>query len=290
MKKHSSFAKINPAVQAMLAALSFALLLLPACSPKGPETTREEIAPPESAYSLPGATAGLSAQNRPDSAPENTGQQVPELRFPEELYQTSNSCFKLELRVPFTGNELIDGQISAWEETLRQDAAQSFTKACAARSDSGRANSGEPDYFLDVNYGTSTTPGGVISVFFLTGTYTGGAHPVTEVVTMNFHSRSGQKLAYDDLFGDTRGLLDVLSARAYEAFRPVLGEIWDANPDMAAGLEAKQENLSSFILNPQGLVLIFPPYQIAPYSEGTQSCLVPLDQLLRFKPKPGIWN
>ncbi|MDR1243054.1 MAG: DUF3298 and DUF4163 domain-containing protein [Deltaproteobacteria bacterium] len=289
MKKHSS-AKINPAVRAVLTALSLALLFLPACSPQNPKAAGEDTSPPAQAYSVLGNTAALPAQNGADYPPDHPAQNPAGPNFPEELYQTSNSCFKLELRAPFTGNELIDEQIGSWEEALRNDAARSFTKACAARSGSVRSNYGEPDYSLEVTHETSSTPGGVISVLFLPSTYTGGAHPVTEVVTMNFHSQTGQKLAYSDIFADTRGLLSFLSAHARKVFRPTLGAFWDANPDMAEGLEAEPENLSSFVLNPQGLVLIFPPYQIAPYSEGIQSCLVPLDLLLRFKPKPGIWN
>jgi hypothetical protein len=207
-----------------------------------------------------------------------------------ELYQSSNSCFSLKLRTPYTGNKAIDERIRVWKETLRSDAVKSFARDCAAQGNSALSGSGEPDYYLEINYETSSTLSGTISVLFLPSSYSGGAHPNTEVVTMNFNPLNGRLMEYADIFGDTNGLLDFLSAYAYAAFRPVLGEIWEAGPDMAEGLDAKAANLNRFVLNPQGLVLVFPPYQIAPYSKGILSCLVPLDKLLRFKPKPGIWQ
>jgi hypothetical protein len=212
------------------------------------------------------------------------------VKFPEEFYQRSNACFRLELRTPYIGNEEIDGQIRRWEEALRNETVKDFTSVCAAQKISVADKSKDPIYYLDINYETSTTLGEVISVLLLPSTYTGGAHPMTDVITMNFNSKTGQRLGYSDIFGNTDGLLEFLSAHAYTVFRPSLGEVWDDNPDMAEGLDAQQELLSNFMLNPEGLTLIFPPYQIAPYSEGIQSCLVPLDKLLRFMPRPGIWQ
>jgi hypothetical protein len=289
MRKHFFSGRLSAALH-ILVFLPAALALFPSCSTEPLPDAAKGATRPESTCSVlesavipaepGGRTGGLDF-----SAHKSSG-----IKFPEELYQSSNSCFRLKLRTPYTGNALIDAQIRQWKETLRNDTVKSFTQDCAAQGKSALNESGEPDYYLEINYETSSTNAGVISVLFLPSSYSGGAHPGTEAVTMNFNPLTGRLLEYMDIFGDTDGLLDFLSAHAHAVFRPALGEIWEAVPDMAGGLDAKEEYLSRFILNHQGLVLVFPPYQIAPYSEGILSCLVPLDKLLRFKPKPGIWQ
>jgi hypothetical protein len=285
MREHSIPSGLFVAL-CLLAFLPAALLLSCSGNPK-PELPATQ---PESGYSVLKNTVIATESGGLAGGPASPARESPEIKFPEDLHQSSNSCFSLKLRVPYTGNKLIDAQIRDWKETLRDAAVKAFTRDCAAQDRSALSDSGEPDYYLEIDYETSSTPGGSVSVLLLPSWYSGGAHPGTEVVTMNFNSLNGQLLEYPDIFGEADGLLDFLSAYARAAFRPALGEIWEAGPALAEGLEAKAANLSRFLLNPRGLVLVFPPYQIAPYSEGILSCLVPLDKLLRFKPKPGIWH
>ncbi|MDR2826119.1 MAG: DUF3298 and DUF4163 domain-containing protein [Deltaproteobacteria bacterium] len=267
-----------------------AFALLPSCSDTGSNIAPEADFPPEASYSVLENTVTSVAQSERVADFNNLPQERANIKFPDEFQQELNACFRVEIHTPYIGNEQIDEQIRSLAKILRAEAVKKFTTACAADKISVKDIADNPPYALDINYETSATFGEVISVLFLPSIYTGGAHPLTDIVPMNFKTQNGQRLEYNDLFGDTAGLLEFLSAHAYTAFRPSLHEFWDSDPTLAEGLDAKADNLSSFILNPQGLVLVFPPYQIAPYSEGVQSCLVPLDKLLRFKPKPGIWN
>ncbi|MDR2893218.1 MAG: RsiV family protein [Deltaproteobacteria bacterium] len=203
------------------------------------------------------------------------------IKFPDEQYQRDTDCFSIETHTPYLGLEAIDEQIRNWEDGLRAEAIREFMANCASGARNNR---------LDLTYETSATFGNVVSVLLLPSMYTGGAHPITNVASLNFDTRSGKQLEYEDIFNNTEGLYEYLSDYAYRAMRPALGEFWGEGEYFAGGLEAVPENFKYFTLTPEGLVLIFPHYQVAPYSAGIQSCLVPLPELLRFQPRPGIWQ
>ena len=204
----------------------------------------------------------------------------PFIKFPNEYYQYETSCYRLDMNTPFTGIEDIDRRFENWSDGLRNQAMTELNESCYA---------GARDLYLDLTYETSVTRGQTMGVVFFAAKYTGGAHPITDVQTMNFNMLSGNLLQYQDIFTRTDGLYEFLSDYAYRALRPGLGEFWQ-DDTFTGGLEPKAENFKNFVVTPDGLVLIFEQYQIAPYSAGIQTCLVPLESLVKFQPRPGVWQ
>ncbi|MEN6540337.1 MAG: DUF3298 domain-containing protein [Mizugakiibacter sp.] len=129
------------------------------------------------------------------------------------------------------------------------------------------------------------------------GSYTGGAHAAPLVAGFNYDVRRSRVLALGDLFADPAAALRVLADRARGALsQRVLG----AEPDDPAaprpvrsaaqqralawiddGTAPKQANYAAFLVHADaagradGLLLMFPPYQVAPYAEGTLEVQVP---------------
>lgn len=204
----------------------------------------------------------------------------PFIKFPNEYYQYETSCYRLDMNTPFTGIADIDQRFDNWSDGLRAQTMTELNESCYG---------GARDLYLDLTYETSVTRGQSLGVVFFAAKYTGGAHPVTDVETMNFNMNSGELLQYQDIFARTDGLYEFLSDYAYRALRPSLGEFWQ-DDTFTGGLDPKAENFQSFVVTPDGLVLIFEHYQIAPYSAGIQTCLVPLESLVRFQPRPGVWQ
>jgi hypothetical protein len=204
----------------------------------------------------------------------------PFVQFPNGLHQYKTSCYTLNLNAPFTGIKEIDRQLDNWSDGLRSQAVSELNESCLA---------GARDLYLDLSYETAVTRGQSIGMIFFIAKYTGGAHPITDIETMNFNTLNGKILQYPDVFTQTDGLYDFLADYARRALQPGLGEYWQ-DDTFSAGLEPKAENFKNFVLTPDGLVLVFPQYQIAPYSAGIQSCLVPLDRLVKFQPRPGVWK
>jgi hypothetical protein len=284
---------IRPAILGLL--LLGAGLMLPGCSssPGNPlEDGRAQGAPLRDASSKAGsATIARDEQPEPDSLLEKASALSgyrsqsgdpgrPFVKFPNELYQYENNCYKLDMNTPFTGIAEIDRQLDNWSDGLRNQSMAELNESCVA---------GAHDLFMQLTYETSVTRGQTIGMIFFAAKYTGGAHPITEIQTMNFNVMNGSRLQYPDIFAQTDGLYEFLSDYAYRALRPGLDEYWN-DGTFTEGLAPKAENFKNFVLTPDGLVLVFPQYQVAPYAAGIQTCLVPLASLVKFQPRPGVWQ
>ena len=105
-----------------------------------------------------------------------------------------------------------------------------------------------------------------------------GAHPNTFYRTFTFDLATGTELAMSDLFIPRSEYLDRLSAIAQFELAKSLGEF--ANIEyIAQGTEPSALNFQTFVIDADALVLLFPPYQVAPYAAGPQSVRIPLSQL-----------
>lgn len=105
-----------------------------------------------------------------------------------------------------------------------------------------------------------------------------GAHPNTFYRTFTFDLATGDELEIKDLFAAGSGYLARLSAIAEFELSKSLGEF--ANLEyIRQGVAADAVNFQNYVIDGDALVLIFPPYQVAPYAAGTQSVSIPLSQL-----------
>lgn len=196
----------------------------------------------------------------------------------------SNDCFEAQLEYPVFGRTALDQGIRAWAERFFAQEVANLKRSCA-----------EMETKPERQWGFAAGPQvlstqGTVSIGF--GTYydTGGAHPNHGVHTLILDAE-GKELDYGDLFLKTDGLWKFLSEYARTALRPELKEYWRNDPSLIQqGLAPKADSFKYFVVTPQGLTLIFPEYQVAPYVAGGQHCDVPLKALAKFSPKPGIWD
>lgn len=137
---------------------------------------------------------------------------------------------------------------------------------------------GKPDrvpWTLDLNYTTPFKSSHVTVFYFVGSTYTGGAHPNPSLTSFVIDGPTGKALQLSDLFQGA--YLEALSshARTELAKRDISSE-----PDwIARGTEPKADSFSVWYPTQGGLMLVFPPYQVAPYVAGPQEVLVPWSAL-----------
>lgn len=105
-----------------------------------------------------------------------------------------------------------------------------------------------------------------------------GAHPNTFYRTFSFDLQTGQELTLADLFLPRSDYLKRLSAISQFELAKALGESADIEY-IAQGTEPDTVNFQTFVVDTDALVLLFPPYQVAPYAAGPQSVRIPLSQL-----------
>ncbi|MEO6699119.1 MAG: DUF3298 domain-containing protein [Paraperlucidibaca sp.] len=103
--------------------------------------------------------------------------------------------------------------------------------------------------------------------------YTGGAHGMTTISTINFDRATKQTLNLSDV------LLPEKDAQFWHIARRVHQE-WMAKQEDAQSYEGWPfVPTSMFLLTPEGLVLQYDPYAIGPYSMGTPTITISYERL-----------
>jgi hypothetical protein len=124
---------------------------------------------------------------------------------------------------------------------------------------------------LDISY-TSAPSALVQNYIFSVNSYTGGAHGMQVRKTFSFN-KEGQLLTVSSLF---KNGLDGLSTFAALAQKELLKREGAQESWITDGAGAKEENYQSFVVMDTGVKVLFDPYQVAPYSDGSIDITIPL--------------
>ena len=194
------------------------------------------------------------------------------------LIHKDGSC-SVMVNYPQVGNEKIDAELDFWaNKTVRTfvSGIENFA--------SGEVNR----YSMLVDYELTETSGRFISIVFRISTETGGTHPDSGMVTFTYDLSDGRKLEMHDIFGDAPGLLQFLSIYSYERLLGELGQEFEGS--IKHGTSPNILNFSLFSLRPDGLVIYFPPYQVAGYKHGEQQVSINFNRLKAYKPRADLWR
>lgn len=117
-----------------------------------------------------------------------------------------------------------------------------------------------------------------VSYVFMLAIDTLGAHPNFFYRTFTFDLETGSELGISELFTNNSDYLTRLSSIAFFDLSKELGEESDVEY-IREGVEPNALNFANFTIEGDRLVLLFPPYQVAPYAAGPQDVRIPLSQL-----------
>lgn len=99
--------------------------------------------------------------------------------------------------------------------------------------------------------------------------YSGGAHGNTHYAVLNFDHQYGDTVEFTEVF-DTREALNVVSEKSISSLTKKLEDAeW-----IADGAGPELGNFHYWNYTPAGMLLTFPPYQVAPYAAGSPSIIV----------------
>lgn len=236
-----------------------------------------------------GAQAGTS-----QSAPGNTIPVVPDQNgagrqtiYPGVTNQTIRSGGggrpSLLLNCPQLGLHSVDMDIRLWLEGLAADYLMAVD--LPVEEDPPMDNA---DWEMVGMYEISWPSKAVVSLMFIIESYTGGAHGNLNVFCRNYDLHNGRQLEFTDLFDDPETALKLLSAWTERELYVSMAE--DAQPEMIkAGTAPELENFANLRLTPEGIVVEFEPYQVAPWAAGIQAVSVPLAALAGAGPAKRIW-
>lgn len=117
----------------------------------------------------------------------------------------------------------------------------------------------------------------LISLYFTTYEFTGGAHGNTFYTVMNYGIVNGKprKLALKDIFLPGTDLIHTFDSIIVEDLRK-------KNASLVVDGELKnidKRHLANWILTPSGITFLYEPYAVASYAEGVFMVKVPFEQL-----------
>jgi hypothetical protein len=130
---------------------------------------------------------------------------------------------------------------------------------------------GRPDFpwYLSNGGRVSYLEGGLVSLMLDFDSYTGGAHPYPYTISVNYDLNTSHLLTLDELF--TPGA-DYLTLVANEAKTRLETEGY---LDFPEGAEPTLDNYQVWNITPDGLLINFDVYQVAPYAAGPQTVTIP---------------
>lgn len=117
----------------------------------------------------------------------------------------------------------------------------------------------------------------VLSILFEDFAYLGGAHPGTFYVALNYDATTGKMLSLSDLFKPNSDYLGMISSLCITELQTRADMLF---PEYAtSGAAPLAENYQVWAVTPQGLLVVFPEYQVAPYAAGAQTVMIPYEAL-----------
>ena len=159
-----------------------------------------------------------------------------------------------------------------------EDAIQSFTKRYQELLTDFPESAGADNYEAQVEVTNHGQIGNIASLEHWAYLYEGGAHGWSGSDFLNFDLRTGTQLSMDDLFTDQKTLLDI----AEKAFRDSreLPENGSLNEQGGFWFDEDRFRLPETVgIGIKGLLIIYNPYDIASYADGSIEFTIPLEQI-----------
>ncbi|MEO5927883.1 MAG: DUF3298 domain-containing protein [Patescibacteria group bacterium] len=168
-------------------------------------------------------------------------------------------------------NRLVDEHVSKAVAQFKKDVGDSSPEEIGSASG---------PWYLAIDAHTFAAPKGRVSVVFTLSEYLGGAHPNTfyETLVFNFNTKKEETLA--EFFNEGVDYIQAVSdysvnelKRRYD-MQDLTDDDWIQN-----GAGPSANNYMTTYLSDSGVVVLFPPYQVAAYAAGPSEVVVPYSVL-----------
>ena len=161
---------------------------------------------------------------------------------------------------------------------VRELFCQATNEVAGAQTQETENNARMPRYDLAVTFQTPFNQNGVLSLYFDQYEFTGGAHGNTIRCSESWNLQRGSCLLMRDLFARP------VNYKAYliEHINKQIAEQMETDDtiyfDDYACLTVRYFNERQFYLTPEGIVVYYQQYEIAPYSTGIPTFVIPYSQ------------
>lgn len=183
----------------------------------------------------------------------------------------STEFAEYDIDVCLTGFAPVDGEIKQLISELSEDVV------FAGKELKSLGSAGKGGLYISQKNFSSVDD--VKSVLLTASINTGGAHPNTHYYTWTYRESEKEMLKFSSLFQTEHNPMWTIAPIAKTSLLEKLGDAADESM-IDAGINVDNvDNYRSFVLDGEKLVLLFEPYQVAPYATGSQKVEIPLDDL-----------
>lgn len=222
------------------------------------------------------ARSGGSAMRPPKT--DRMSQSAPADSYSSWSVYHKDARSTVNIYYPQLDNPSIDNELGYWADAR----LRTFVRGVAALGE------GKSRYSMYVDYTLSMATPRYVSIIFHITTETGGMRPDVGLTTFTYDLHDGRLMSYRDIFDDADGLLHFLSLYVEEELSQRLGR--SELEHIKRGTAPTELNFAYFAIVPEGLRLLFPPYQVASSSLGEQEVTVPLTVLKKYGPNMEVWG
>ncbi len=164
-----------------------------------------------------------------------------------------------------------------YEKNIRDQVAQMRTDNANAVKEGMMTSAA---WSLDLGGGVTYQSPRLINVFLDGSQDTGGAHPNAYYENVLFDPSLKKEILVSDLFTDASSSLQLLATWTRAELKKNTDMLEVTDPDwMAGGTDPTQSNYQFSHLTADGLVVLFPPYQVAAYVAGPQEITIPWEKV-----------
>ena len=248
--------KTNTICTLLITALT--LLFIIACNTLSPVSTSTII--PSSISPTPTSAPLLSQQVTLVPQMLNETNQTPPFTITAQTPQLAGSDDPQVTAFNQRLNELVAKEVDAFRQSFLQDTTPTVSNGS----------------FLEVTYTMLSQIGDVWSFKFEFHFYSNGAaHPGLYSITLNYDLGQGRELTLGDLFLPNSNYLEAISSYCITELSKQPG----FEGPFAEGAQPTVENYRNWNITPDGLLITFDTYQVAPGASGPQLVTVPYDEL-----------
>ena len=204
----------------------------------------------------------------PAAVPPSSDQVIswPSLEVRKEVLRQDNQYYAIEAEYPVTR----DARTSDMLKSFVEGQIAQFIEDTSWVMDPSIDSSSRGVLSLDITYQETIATRANTYVFTI-ASYTGGAHGLQATRTYAFNEK-GEVITPEKLF--TNGAKGLETVATFVERELVKKNVSDASW-ITEGTRPIIDNYQNFVIIDNGVTFIFDPYQVAPYSAGTQSILVP---------------
>lgn len=190
----------------------------------------------------------------------------------ERKESSTRGGYKIEVRYPYIQearsavakhfNQEINALFSKEIERFKKDAKE-FRNDPAFKE--------TPPFTFDIDYSLLMAAHGLISILLEGASWEGGGTSIPYSSVLSYDFTKGRVLSLGELFKPNSNYLKVISKYCIDSLkqRPLV-----SHEHIEDGAAEKIENYSMWNITPRGLLITFPPYQVASKAEGAQQVLI----------------